>query len=113
LKDAVDSEISAAIREVAGGRRFVSAALAARFVAYEAAEARLAADDPLSDRERAVLRLLALGHTNREIATTLYISIRTVETHRASIMQKLALSNRAELVRYALERGLLESTDRS
>jgi two-component system response regulator NreC len=74
-----------------------------------AAAARAAADaDPLSDREREVLRLLALGHTNQEIAQMLYISVRTAETHRAHIMQKLRLSTRAELVRYALAHGLLE-----
>ena len=58
--------------------------------------------------EREVLRLLALGHTNQEIAKQLYISVRTAETHRAHIMQKLRLSSRAELVRYALDQGLLE-----
>jgi predicted ABC-type transport system involved in lysophospholipase L1 biosynthesis ATPase subunit len=71
------------------------------------AEARAAAD-PLSEREREVLRLLALGHTNQEIAKMLYISVRTAETHRAHIMQKLRLATRAELVRYALQHGLLE-----
>ena len=55
-----------------------------------------------------MLRLLALGHTNQEIAKQLYISVRTAETHRAHIMQKLGLSTRAELVRYALAHGLLE-----
>jgi two-component system response regulator NreC len=58
-----------------------------------------------------VLRLLALGHTNQEIAKMLYISVRTAETHRAHIMQKLRLSTRAELVRYALQHGLLEEGD--
>jgi len=73
------------------------------------AEARAAAEaDPLSEREREVLRLLALGHTNQEIAKMLYISVRTAETHRAHIMQKLRISTRAELVRYALAQGLLE-----
>ena len=56
-----------------------------------------------------MLRLLALGHTNQEIAKMLYISVRTAETHRAHIMQKLRLSSRAELVRYALENALIES----
>ena len=70
--------------------------------------ARAAAEaDPLSDREREVLRLLALGHTNQEIAKLLYISVRTAETHRAHIMQKLGLSTRAEVVRYALAHDLL------
>jgi DNA-binding CsgD family transcriptional regulator len=76
-------------------------------VAEAEASAR-AEEDPLSDREREVLRLLALGHTNQEIAKTLFISVRTAETHRAHIMQKLRLTTRAELVRYALAQGLLE-----
>ena len=62
----------------------------------------------LTEREREVLRLLALGHTNQEIAKQLFISVRTAETHRAHIMQKLSLSSRADLVRYALSEGLLE-----
>ena len=83
-------------------------ALGARLVQAAADERRRAEEDPLSDREREVLRLLALGHTNQEIAKMLYISVRTAETHRAHIMQKLRLSSRAELVRYALSEGLLE-----
>ena len=67
-------------------------------------------EDPLSDREREVLRLLAFGHTNQEIAKELYISVRTAESHRAHIMQKLRLSSRAGLVRYALAHGLLEDS---
>jgi fatty-acyl-CoA synthase len=65
--------------------------------------------DALSDREREVLRLLALGHTNQEIARSLYISVRTAESPRAHIMQKRRLATRADLVRYALDRGLLET----
>ena len=108
LKEAADEEVVAAVREVANGARYVHPALGARLVAAEA-EARAAAEaDPLSEREREVLRLLALGHTNQEIAKMLYISVRTAETHRAHIMQKLRLSTRAELVRYALTQGLLE-----
>jgi DNA-binding CsgD family transcriptional regulator len=76
-------------------------------VAAEAQARAAAAADPLSDREREVLRLLALGHTNQEIAKQLYISVRTAETHRAHIMQKLGLSTRAELVRHAIAHGLL------
>jgi two-component system response regulator NreC len=108
LKEAADAEVVAAIREVAGGGRYVHPVLGARLVEAETAEARRAEEDPLSDREREVLRLLALGHTNQEISTQLYISVRTAETHRAHIMQKLRLSSRAELVRYALEQGLME-----
>jgi len=70
---------------------------------------RSRAQDTLSDRERQVLRLLALGHTNQEIAGKLVISVRTAEAHRAHIMLKLRLSTRADLVRYALDEGLLET----
>ncbi len=107
LKEAADTEVVAAIREVANGGRYVNPELGARLVAAETAAARRAEEDPLSEREREVLRLLALGHTNQEIAGQLYISVRTAETHRAHIMQKLRLSSRAELVQYALEQGLL------
>jgi len=110
LKEAADSEVVDAVRAVAEGERYVHPALGARLVAAEAEERRRAAEDPLSDREREVLRLLALGHTNQEIANVLFISVRTAETHRAHIMQKLRLSSRAELVRYALDEGLLDET---
>jgi two-component system, NarL family, response regulator NreC len=108
LKEAADTEVVAASRQVAEGSSYVHPAVGAKLVAAETAEARRAREDPLSDREREVLRLLALGHTNQEIAAQLYISVRTAETHRAHIMQKLRLSSRAELVRYALEQGVLE-----
>ena len=108
LKEAADTEVVGAIRAVAAGERYVHPALGARLVAAEAEERKRAESDPLSEREREVLRLLALGHTNQEIAKMLYISVRTAETHRAHIMQKLRLSSRAELVRYALENGLIE-----
>lgn len=108
LKEAADTELVTAVREVARGGRYVHPALGARMAAADAAAADAAEHDPLSDREREVLRLLALGHTNQEIAQMLYISVRTAETHRAHIMQKLRLETRAELVRYALAQGLLE-----
>jgi len=109
LKDAVDTEVVAAVRQVAAGKRYVNPDLGARLVEAEARARAAAEADPLSDREREVLRLLALGHTNQEIAKMLYISVRTAETHRAHVMQKLRLSTRAELVRYALEHGVIES----
>ena len=108
LKEAADAELVAAVREVAGGGSYVHPALGARLAVAEAKARREAQEDPLSEREHEVLRLLALGHTNQEIAKMLYISVRTAETHRAHIMQKLRLTSRAELVRYALERGLVE-----
>jgi len=108
LKEAADVEVVGAIREVARGGRYVHPELGARLITAEADEQRRAEADPLSEREREVLRLLALGHTNQEIAKTLFISVRTAETHRAHIMQKLGLQTRAELVRHALDHGLLE-----
>jgi two-component system response regulator NreC len=108
LKEAADVEVVQAIREVARGGRYVHPELGARMVAAEAEAERRADSDPLSDREREVLRLLAHGYTNQEIAKQLYISVRTAETHRAHVMQKLRLGSRAELVSYALANGLLE-----
>ena len=110
LKEAADTEVITAVRAVAAGERYVHPALGARLLAAEVEERKRAEADPLSEREREVLRLLALGHTNQEIAALLYISVRTAETHRAHIMQKLRLTSRAELVRYALAEGLLDET---
>ena len=108
LKEAADVELVAAVREVAAGGRYVHPALGARLVAADVEERKRAADDPLSEREREVLRLLALGHTNQEIAKLLFISVRTAETHRAHLMQKLGVTSRAELVRYAIGEGMLD-----
>jgi len=108
LKEAADTEVVDAVREVAGGGRYVHPTLGASLVAADAEERARVDADPLSDREHEVLRLLALGHTNQEIADMLFLSVRTVETHRAHIMQKLRLGTRAELVRYAIDTGLLE-----
>jgi two-component system response regulator NreC len=105
LKEAADSELVQAVRSAAAGDTYLQPALGARLAAGNGDDG----DDELSERERDVLRLIALGHTNAEVAERLYISIRTVESHRAHIQQKLSLSSRAELVRYALERGLIET----
>jgi len=109
LKEAADEELVEAVHEVATGRRYVHPLLGARLAAPDAASDGRAARDPLSDREREVLRLLALGHTNQEIAKLLFISVRTAETHRAHIMRKLGVSTRAEIVRYALANGQLQA----
>jgi len=111
LKEAADEEVVAAIRDIASGGSYVHPTLGARMVAADAADRAAAEADPLSDREREILRLLALGHTNQEIAKMLFISVRTAETHRAHIMQKLRLTTRAELVRHALAQGLLDDPD--
>jgi two-component system response regulator NreC len=109
LKEAADAELVTAIREVAAGSRYVHPELGARLVAAETDALRRAEADPLSDREREILTLLARGFTNQEIAKQLFISVRTAETHRAHVMQKLRLATRAELVSYALANGLLEA----
>jgi two-component system, NarL family, response regulator NreC len=105
LKEAADSELVQAVRSAAAGDTYLQPALGARLAASSGSHN----GDELSERERDVLRLIALGHTNAEVAEQLYISIRTVESHRAHIQQKLGLSTRAELVRYALEYGLVET----
>jgi two-component system, NarL family, response regulator NreC len=104
LKEAADDELVQAVRSAAAGETYLQPALGAKL----AAEPEAPASD-LSERETDVLRLIALGHTNAEVAEQLYISVRTVETHRAHIQQKLGVSSRAELVRSALARGLVET----
>jgi two-component system response regulator NreC len=105
LKEAADTELVQAVRSAAAGQTYLQPALGARMVSEPDAEP---ADD-LSPREREVLRLIALGHTNAEIAERLFLSIRTVETHRAHIQQKLGISGRAELVHYALRHELIDT----
>jgi two-component system response regulator NreC len=103
LKEAAEEELVEAIRRAAAGDTYLNPRLGARV----AAEPPPGPPDGLSEREVEVLRMIALGHTNTEIAAALYLSVRTVETHRARIQQKLALGTRAELVRYALEHRLV------
>ena len=107
LKDAADAELVEAVHAVAGGRQYVHPVIGARLAGAVAVPAKRATSDKLSEREHDVLRLLALGHTNHEIAAQLSISVRTAETHRARIIQKLGVKTRAEIVRYALAAGEL------
>jgi two-component system response regulator NreC len=109
LKEAADTELVEAVRRAAANEIYLNPTLGARI----AREPPPGPPDDLSEREVEVLRLIALGHTNGEIASQLYLSIRTVETHRAHIQQKLRVSSRAELVRYALQRGLVSADDAS
>jgi two-component system response regulator NreC len=106
LKEAADDELVTAVRRAAAGETYLNPQLGARMAA-EPPQASGPPDD-LSEREVEVLRMIALGHTNAETADQLYLSIRTVESHRAHIQQKLRLTSRADLVRYALDRGLVE-----
>jgi two-component system response regulator NreC len=109
LKEAADDELLGAIRLAAEGETYLNPRLGARLAAQPAEPS--GPPDDLSERELEVLRMIALGHTNSEIAATLYLSVRTVESHRAHIQQKTRRSTRAELVRYALEHGLVELTE--
>ncbi len=108
LKDADGSDISAAVRALAGGQSYLDPGLGARMIEADVRQGDQTDGDRLTGRQREVLRLLALGHTNQEAAEALGLSVRTVETHRAHVMQKLRISSRAELVRYALEHGLFD-----
>ena len=106
LKEAADSELVEAVRMAAEGRTYLHPELGAR-IAAEPPKPSGPPDD-LTDREVEILRLIALGHTNTEIADQLYLSVRTVESHRARVQQKTGLATRAELVRYALDNELVE-----
>jgi two-component system response regulator NreC len=106
LKQAAGTELVQAIRAAVGGGTWLNPDLGARMAAAPAVPAGPPGD--LTERELDVLRLIALGHTNNEIAQQLYLSVRTVETHRAHIQQKLGMSSRAELVRYALDHDLID-----
>ena len=100
VKDAADDELASAIDTVLGDRIYVHPSIAARLVMAEP-------EDDLTDREREILRFIALGYTNQEIAGQLFLSVRTIEAHRRHILDKLRLSTRADLVRYALERRIV------
>jgi two-component system response regulator NreC len=104
FKDAAHLELIEAVRAAAAGERHLAPAVAAGLKDGAASE-----EPTLSPRETDVLKLMALGHTNREIGEQLSLSVRTVETHRAHIQQKLGLSSRPELTRYALAHGLIET----
>jgi DNA-binding NarL/FixJ family response regulator len=110
-REANDADVVAAIRSVAAGHAYVSPAIVTRMVdAYVRRAPESAFDDPyesLTEREREILLLAAMGHTNRDIARSLHLSEQTVHHHRASLMEKLGLHDRVELLRYSVRRGLL------
>jgi two-component system response regulator NreC len=107
LKEAADDELVDAVRRVAEGGTYLNPRLGAMLAAAPAEPA--GPPDDLTEREVEVLRMIALGHTNAEIAAELYLSVRTVESHRSHIQQKLGRATRAELVRYALDHGFVSS----
>ena len=105
LKEAADEELIQAVRAAASGGMFLTPRLGARIAAAPAVPS--GPPDDLTEREVEILRLIALGHTNAEVAAQLYLSVRTVESHRSHIQHKISLTSRAELVHYALEHGLI------
>jgi two-component system, NarL family, response regulator NreC len=105
LKDSANAELVQAVRMAREGRTYLNPELGARMAAEPPPSGP---PDGLTERELEVLRMIALGHTNTEIAGQLYLSVRTVESHRAHIQQKIRRSTRAELVRYALDHRLIE-----
>jgi len=109
LKEAAGAELTDAVRAVAQGQEYLQPALGAALARWREVpgKARTRGSVDLSDREREVLRLIALGHTNAEIARMLFLSVRTVENHRASLMHKLGVKTRADLVRHANRSGLV------
>ena len=103
LKETAEGVLLDAVRQAAAGGTYLDPALGARLAAAPAGP-----PDGLTDRELEVLRLLALGHTNAEVAEQMFLSVRTVESHRAAAARKTGRHSRAELVRYALDHRLLE-----
>jgi DNA-binding NarL/FixJ family response regulator len=113
VKSAADSELIGAIRAVHNGRTFVDAQSGTTIVAppstAAASTAHKSALDQLSDREREVLQFIAQGHTNQAVADQLDLSVKTVESYRARLMEKLGMKTRADLTRFAIETGLMQS----
>ncbi len=108
LKRAADTDLIGAVRTVADGRTFLSGE-AQRVLMDEWLEGgRVEPDNPLTPREVEVVKLIAEAYTNRQIAQTLKLSEKTVESHRANVLSKLEMRDRVELVRYAIRRGLVE-----
>jgi len=106
LKEAADAELVQAVHAAAQGRTYLNPELGARMAA--APPAPEGPPDDLTNREVEILRLIALGHTNAEIGQQLYLSVRTIESHRAHVQQKTGRNTRAELVRYALDHHLID-----
>jgi len=110
LKQSASSELVNAVRAAAEGRRYLDVALTDRVAgAYLARHAAIEPDRPrISDRETEVLRLIALGHSNRDIAEQLVLSVKTVEVHKANAMRKLKLRGRVDIMRFGARQGWLD-----
>jgi two-component system response regulator NreC len=113
LKDNTTEDLVRAIREVAAGHRYLSSPLSERAIAAYTEKTSIDSNDPyekLTSREREILQMAAQGLSNSEIASRLYISPRTVETHRANVMRKLGVRSHAELIKYAMLRGIITNS---
>jgi DNA-binding NarL/FixJ family response regulator len=108
LKREADQALVAAVRAVARGEPFMTNAAERSLVREWMADDSTGPQEPLTLREREVLKLIAEAHTNREIGELLHLSTKTVESHRANLLRKLGMRDRVELVRYAIRRGLIE-----
>jgi DNA-binding NarL/FixJ family response regulator len=108
LKRAADTDLIGAVRTVAGGRTFLSGETQRALLDEWLEGGRAEPEDPLTPRELEVVKLIAEAYTNRQIAQTLRLSEKTVESHRANVLSKLEMRDRVELVRYAIRRGLVE-----
>ncbi len=106
-KRAVSSELVSAIRAVHRGESFLYPSAATALIQDYLRKGEVEPYDYLTEREREILKLIAEGHTSREIANKLYISLKTVQGHRAKIMEKLDIHNRTELIKYAIRKGLV------
>lgn len=114
LKESSSDDLAHAVRQVVEGRRYLSSPLSERAIEVYTQSIERDTLDPyetLTDREREVLYMVAQGYTSSEIAERLYISQRTVETHRTNLMHKLDLRNHTHLIRYALQRGIIPSDE--
>jgi DNA-binding NarL/FixJ family response regulator len=110
LKESPPEELIRAVRDVASGRRYLSAPLSERAIEAYTQKTEIKAMDPyeqLTTREREILQLTSQGSTNTEIASRLFISPRTVETHRTNLMRKLGLHNHSQLIQFAIQHGII------
>ena len=108
LKRAADTDLIGAVRTVARGRTFLSGDAQRELMDEWVEGGRAQPDDPLTPRELEVVKLIAEAYTNRQIAETLKVSEKTVESHRANVLAKLGMRDRVELARYAVRQGLVE-----
>ena len=109
LKREVDTALLDAVRAVAAGEAFLTNAVERSLIREWMSDESAGPDEPLSPREQEVLKLIAEAYNNKQIAETLHVAEKTVESHRANLLRKLGMRDRVELVRYAIRRGLTEA----